>query len=169
MSEVIKPELFDLLDDYAQLLDSGEAIVDDVVPATSPLVIFTESAFVQFFENEVGVEIQGFDERAQKLAARARKEKKDLSAQAKRMITAFRKFCEDYDDVKSASYGGQGTVLEDFHSTLVLRLVGRIRALAKVNGEAELERRADESYKYLKDVLTLYEWTEHNREDREDE
>jgi hypothetical protein len=169
MAEVIKPELFDFLDDYLHLLDCGEAIVDDVVPATSPLILFTEAAFAQFFENEVKVEIKGFDEKAQRLAARARSANKDLSPQAKRMITVFRKFCEDYDDVKSASYGGQGTVLEEFHSTLVVRLVTRIRDLAKLNEETELEERAIATLAYLKDVLSLYEWTDHNREDREDE
>lgn len=59
---VISPELFELLDDYVGLLDAGEALVDDVVPATSPVIVFTESAFAQFFENAVGIQIEGFDD-----------------------------------------------------------------------------------------------------------
>lgn len=164
--KVIEPELFDLLDDYVGLLDAGEAIVDDVVPATSSLILFTESAFSQFFENELEVAIEGFDDRAKKKAVAARaKRKGDLSHPARLVISVFFNFCDEYDDVKSASYGGQGEILERFHTRRVIRLVQRIRGLAKVNGEEELEERAEASLAYLKDVVNSYPWSDHNRED----
>lgn len=161
---VVSPDLFELLDDYANLLDAGEAIVDDVVPATSPVIVFTESAFTQFFENEVKVAIEGFDEIAMQRAARARAARRDeLSPQAKRLITLFKQFCERYDDVKSASYGGHEQVLEEFHSTLLVRLVQRIRALAKVNGEQALMDRANESLEHFREIIAAYPWTDHDR------
>lgn len=166
--KVIEPELFDLLDDYVGLLDAGEAIVDDIVPATSSLILFTESAFSQFFENELGLAIEGFDDRAKKKAVAARVERKGrLSRQAGLIVSVFLNFCDEYDDVKSASYGGQGEVLEEFHTRRVIRLVQRIRGLAKANEESELEERADGSLAYLKEVVDSYPWSDHNREEKE--
>ncbi len=164
--KVIEPELFDLLDDYVGLLEAGEAIVDDIVPATSSLILFTESAFSQFFENELGVAIEGFDDRAKKKAVAARVEHKDeLSHQARLIISVFLNFCDEYDDVKSASYGGQGEILEQFHTRRVIRLVQRIRGLAKTNEESELEERAEGSLTHLREVVDLYPWSDHNREE----
>jgi YesN/AraC family two-component response regulator len=164
--KVIEPELFDLLDDYVGLLDDGEAIVDDVVPATSSLILFTESAFSQFFDNELGVAIEGFDDRAKKKAVAARAEGKgQLSHQARLIISVFLNFCDEYDDVKSASYGGQGEILEQFHARRVIRLVQRVRGLAKVNGEDELEERAEVSLARLKQVVDTYPWSDHDREE----
>jgi hypothetical protein len=161
---VVSPDLFELLDDYANLLDAGEAIVDDVVPATSPVIVFTESAFTQFFENEVEIAIEGFDETAMQRAARARAAKKDeLSPQAKRLITVFKQFCERYDDVKSAAYGGHEQVLEEFHATLLVRLVQRIGALAKVKGDKALMDRANDSLEHFRDIVATYPWTDHDR------
>jgi hypothetical protein len=166
--KVIEPELFDLLDDYVGLLDTGEAIVDDVVPATSSLILFTESAFSQFFENELGVAIEGFDDRAKKKAVAARVERKDaLGRQARLIISVFLNFCDEYDDVKSASYGGQGEILEHFHTRRVIRLVQRVRGLAKANGEEELEERAEGSLAYLKQVVDSYPWSNHSHEEDE--
>lgn len=164
--KVIEPHLFDLLDDYVGLLDSGEAIVDDVVPATSSLILFTQSAFAQFFENELQTAIEGFDDRAKKKAVAARQERKEeLTRQARLIISVFLNFCDEYDDVKSASYGGRGEVLERFHTRRVIRLVQRIRGLAKVNGEEKLEERAEVSLAHLRQIVDIYPWSDHNLED----
>jgi len=162
--KVIEPDLFDLLDDYVHLLDSGQAIVDDVVPATSSLIVFTENAFAQFFENELGVAIEGFDDRAKKKAVAAKRKCEPYSP-PRLIISVFLKFCEEYDDVKSASYGGQGEVLEDFHLRRVVRLVERIGKLAEANGEKELQDRAEGSLDYLGGVIAHYEWSKHDREE----
>ena len=162
--KVIEPDLFDLLDDYVHLLDVGEAIVDDVVPATSSLIVFTESAFAQFFENELDVAIEGFDDRAKKKAIAA-KRKCDPYSPQRLIISVFLNFCEEYDDVKSASYGGQGEILEDFHLRRVIRLVERIAKLADANGEDELKERAEGSVDYLQGVVEHYDWSQHDREE----
>jgi hypothetical protein len=164
--KVIEPELFDLLDDYVGYLDAGEAIVDDVVPATSSLILFTQSAFSQFFENEVGVAIEGFDDRAKGKAVRARvRGKAKISEEANLISSVFLDFCDEFDDVKSASYAGQGDVLEQFHVQRVSRLVQRICGLAKKNGEAELQERAEDSLGLLESAIETYSWSDHNREE----
>lgn len=167
---VISPELFELLDDYVALLDAREAIVDDVVPATSPVIVFTENAFAQFFENDIGIQIEGFDDGAKRKAVRARAAKRDeLSLQARRLIALFKQFCDHYDDVKSASYGGQETVLEEFHAVLLVRLLQRIRALAKLNDDHDLEQAAGTSLESLKDVVADYDWSDHGGTRYDDE
>lgn len=162
--KVIEPDLFDLLDDYIHLLDNGEAIVDDVVPATSSLILFTQSAFTQFFENELGVAIEGFDDHAKKKAI-ASKRKCEPGSPARLIISVFLKFCEEYDDVKSASYGGQGEILEEFHLRRVIRLIERIGLLAEANGESELGEQAEGSLEYLRGVVNSYPWSDHDRDD----
>jgi hypothetical protein len=167
---VISPELFDLLDDYAGELDSEEAIVDNVVPATSPALVFVESAFAQFFEHGVGIEIKGFDEKAKKLAARTLIARKDeLSKQARSLIALFKQFCDSYEDVQSATYGGQSETLAEFHQKLMVRLVKRIIALAKADCDTQLADRAEESLPFFKEVVEVYDWEQHDPDEEDDD
>ena len=83
---VISPSLFDLLDDYACELDAEEAIIDNVVPATSPALVFVESAFAQFFENKVKVEIKGFGEKEKKRTSRIARKRKSESSKETRSL-----------------------------------------------------------------------------------
>jgi hypothetical protein len=160
---VISPSLFDLLDEYAGELDAREAIVGNVVPATSPALVFVESAFAQFFENVVKVEIKGFGEKEKKRASRVRRKKgESLSPEARSLIALFKQFCDRYEDVQSASYGGQSETLAEFHQKLMVRLVKRIAALAKAENDEELRERAEDTLPFFEEVATAYNWESHN-------
>jgi hypothetical protein len=161
---VISPELFDLLDEYVAELETGAAIVDDVVPQTSPMLAFIENAFAQFFQNQVGREIKGFDEKSKRRAARQRAAKKDLSPQTRSLIVLYQQFCDSYEDIQSASYGGQATVLEEFHIKLMVRLIERIRALAGSKHDDELRSRADAAFDEFAPAVDSYDWQQHERE-----
>ena len=159
----ISPSLFDLLDEYAGELDAKEAIVGNVVPATSPALVFVESAFAQFFENVVEVEIRGFGEKEKRRASRIRRKKGTaLTAEVRSLIALFKQFCDRYEDVQSASYGGQSETLSEFHQKLMVRLVERIAALAESKGDEELKGRAEETLPFLKEVVTAYDWEGHD-------
>jgi hypothetical protein len=157
---VISPELFRSVHEYAALLESGEAFSQkNVVPETSPIITFTENAFAQFFENEVGSEITGFDERFKKRAARIRYRKKaDLSKQAIAMIVLFEQFCDVHEDVIAGGYGGASAVLEEFHTKYVSRLLERIRALAGTKKDNELRESADLAFSKFEGALETVEW-----------
>lgn len=171
-AHVVSPDLFDLLDDYAGELDGEVAIVGNVVPATSPALVFVESAFAQFFENEVGVEIKGFDKKAKRVASRARlKKKNELGKEARGLIALFKQFCDTFEDVQSATYGGQSETLAEFHQKLMVRLIERIIALAKANDDEELEERGEETLPFFEEVVNGYDWETHDpdHEDEDDE
>jgi hypothetical protein len=167
---VISPKLFDLLDEYAGDLDAQVAIVGNVVPATSPALVFVENAFAQFFENEVEVEIKGFGRKAKRVAARIRLGRKDeLSKEARGLIALFEQFCDSYEDVQSASYGGQSETLAEFHQKLMVRLIKRIGALAKANGDEELRERAAETLPFFKEMVDSYDWEAHDPDQEADD
>lgn len=156
---IISPALFDSLDEYIELLESHEAFSSrNVVPETSPIISFTENAFAQFFENEVGSEITGFDDHFKRRAARARYRKKDLPKQTRSLIVLFEQFCDVHDDVIGAGYGGQVAVLEAFHGKLVLRLLERIRALAGFRQDTALRGRANSGLERFEAAISGYDW-----------
>jgi hypothetical protein len=157
---VVSPKLFESVHEYAELLESGEAFSEkNVVPETSPIISFTENAFAQFFENEVGSEITGFDDKSKKRAARARYRKKaNLSKQALSLIVLFEQFCDIHDDVIAGGYGGASAVLEEFHTKYVSRLLERIRALAGAKKDAELRDTADTALAQYENALETVTW-----------
>lgn len=157
---VVSPALFDSIDEYVEQLNSGTALSDKVVPETSPLLTFTENAFAQFFQNEVGTEITGFDFKAKRRAARLRYSRKDrLSKEARSLISLFEQFCDVHEDVLGAGYGGQASVLEDFHRKLVVRLLERLQALAGGNHDRELRARAASALGSFEQAVEAYDWS----------
>lgn len=166
---VISPDLFDGLDEYAADLDGGVAIIGNAVPVTSAALVFVQSAFAQFFERKVKVEIKGFGERDKRRAARIRAERrKELGGPAISLIALFLQVCDTYEDVQSASYGGQSETLADFHQKLMVRLVKRIIVLAKSDGDADLAERAEESLPYFKEIVDAYDWEQHDPDEEVD-
>src|ERR1700759_1948937 len=128
------------------------------------MLAFAENAFAQFFENQVGKkEIKGFTEKSSLQASRQRASNKTLSSQSRALITLYQQFCKRYEDVQSASYGGHAAVLEDFHTTLMVRLIERIRALAGSIHDAELRARADEALDNFVPAVALYDWGQHKK------
>lgn len=157
---VISPALFDLVDEYVELLEAGTAISGKVVPQTSPVITFAQNAFAQFFENEVGSEVTGFGSGDKRKAVRLRYSRKDtLSPQALALISLFEQFCDVYEDVLGAGYGGQASVLEEFHIKLVVRLLERIAALAGVRDDADLRGRAASAAVGFETAVSNYDWS----------
>lgn len=157
---VVSPALFDLLDTYVEQLKSGTALSGKVVPQTSPVITFSENAFAQFFENEVGSEITGFDIKDKQRAVRARYAKKnDLRKQSVALISLFEQFCDVHEDVLGAGYGGQASVLEEFHRKLVVRLLERLEALAASNGDSILRTRIEASRGNFEAAVRDYDWS----------
>lgn len=160
---VVSPKLFESVHEYAELLESGEAFSEkNIVPETSPIISFTENAFAQFFQNEVGSEITGFDDNSKKRAARARYRKKsNLSKQALSLIVLFEQFCDIHDDVIAGGYGGASSaVLEEFHTKYVCRLLERFRALAGAKRDADLRATADAALSQYENALETVKWPE---------
>jgi hypothetical protein len=161
---IVSLTLFDLLDEYGEDLNEGTAIRARAVPRTAPVLIFTENAFAQFFENELGREIRGFDATAKRKAAdvrRRRKTTKDgrpLSNQARLLISLFERFCDMHEDVIGAGYGGGSAVLEEFHETFMVRLLERLRAFAGAKKDRALRSRADDALSSWESAIEEIDW-----------
>lgn len=158
---VVSPALFDSLDEYVEQLNEGVAISEGVVPATSPLLSFIENAFAQLFENAAGVEITGFDLVDKRRAARLRR-KKDagLSKELKALLALFEQMCDVHEDVLGAGYGGQASVLEEFHFVHVSRMLERLVVFARSIGDTVLVERVEESSGAFEDAIERYKWDE---------
>lgn len=137
--------------------------------STSPMLAFAENAFAQFFQNQVGKEIKGFDEKSKKRATRQRAARTDLSPQSRSLIVLYQQFCDIYEDIQSASYGGQATVLEEFHTKLMVRLIERIRALAGSKHDNDLRDRADQAFDAFAPAVNAYDWPQHQKEEDDDD
>jgi len=158
---IVNLALFDSIDEYCDLLRSGTAISKEAVPETSPVISFCENAFAQFFENEIGVEIAGFGDEEKKRCVRMRKKRKaDFSRQARSVMSLYERFCDIFEDVLGAGYGGQSAVLEDFHRLYVLRLISRIGDLASIRGDDALRVRAEDAATGFESAVDEYEWEE---------
>ena len=158
-AHIISLSLFDSIDEYTEDLEKGTAITKDVVPRTSPLLSFIENAFAQFFQNQVGTEIRGFDHICKIEAILLRRTKKsELLPETRSLIALFEQFCDVHDDVIGAGYGGQPSVLEEFHRKHVVRLLERLRSLAKARDDSELYKRVDSSMKRFGKAIVNHRW-----------
>lgn len=160
-SRIVNLALFDSIDEYCDLLRSGTAISKDAVPETSPVISFCENAFAQFFENEIGVEITGFGDDEKKRCVRLRKKHKaKYSKEARSVMALYERFCDIFEDVLGAGYGGQSAVLEEFHRLYVLRLILRLGHLASAREDDALSARAEDAASGLESAIDDYEWDE---------
>ncbi len=156
----VSPALFDVIAEYVEQLKSGTALSGKVVPQTSPIITFTENAFAQIFENEVGTEITAFDFKAKQRATALRYAKKaDLSKEVVALISLYEQFCDVREDVLGAGYGGQASVLEDFHCKLVVRLLKRLRALAKARKDSVLLAKVAAALTSFEQTVNSYDWS----------
>lgn len=157
---VISPALLELIDEYVEQLNSGVAISGNIVPQTSPVISFMENAFAQFFENATHNEITGFDYKAKKKAARLRLTMKaSLSAETRAIMALFEQYCDIHEDVLGAGYGGQASVLDDFHFKYVARLLERILALAEQLGDEELRQHTATSLVAFIAAIEAHDWS----------
>jgi len=98
-----------------------------------------------------------------------RKRKDTLGEEARSLIALFKQFCDSYEDVQSASYGGQSETLAEFHQKLMVRLIDRISALAAAKDDDELRERAEETLPFFKEVVNGYDWETHDPEQEADD
>jgi hypothetical protein len=75
------------------------------------------------------------------------------------LISLFEQFCDVHEDVLGAGYGGQASVLEDFHRKLVVRLLERLQALAGGNHDRELRARAASALGSFEQAVEAYDWS----------
>jgi len=142
--------LFDRVQEYAAAITSGEVTTDSPLKQDTPIIVFCQNFFAQFFDNVLTHPITGFHQAAQREAVRLRR---SLTGRAKapirRVIVQFEKFCETWSNIGAGGYASSRQDFLEFHQVYIPRLLGYIAAWAtsaKLDAIAERSRRATDDY-----------------------
>jgi hypothetical protein len=151
MKSHINPSLLELVTEYAATISAGEVDVTRPLKNTTPIVVFCENFFLQFFQS-FNVSITSIDSTSKQTAVEFELElKRDGgSSETLALITWFEDFCDLYPDVLAMGYGGSRAVFATFHTRNVVRLLDRAEAWARSETLTELEgavKRAKKAYK----------------------
>jgi hypothetical protein len=156
MTMPVAPELFDILLLYAKDITSGKVIPSQSRASSSPALTFCENFYAQFFQNELGKEIQTFGSESKKDAIRLRLRLagSHQPSATLQLITWFEKLCDIYPNVLALGYGG-GTraAFVRFHKEYVLTLLERICAWAVGAGYREVDEKSGQALLALRAAL----------------
>jgi hypothetical protein len=160
MSSPIEPSLFDFVDEFAEQVEQGELTPIDTLAASSRIVTFCESFFVQFFANELSHEIDGFDPVAKRAAAGIAVDFSDDDEKrpVRALVSLFEKFCDMYADVLGGAYGAAQITHERFHRQYMSRLLRRAEDWAKADGHEELQQRITKSRRAYEAAVKSRKW-----------
>lgn len=92
---------------------------------SSPIIVFCESFFEQFFGNVLEAPITGFDQLSKGVAAEQaeRLRQREDTKEARRLVALFEKFCDLHADVLGGTYGAGSITYQRFHSEYMRRLL----------------------------------------------
>ncbi len=156
MTEIIAPELFQVLIKYAKDIEEGKVKPTPSIGATSPALTFCENFFLQFFKNRLEQPIERINSEAKKTAVRLRLELKDQNGPSSiiHLITSFEKLCDNYTNILAMGYGVAGKAMFfDFHENYLLTLLNRVVAWAQQEPHPEIAEPAQLCVSELKKAL----------------
>lgn len=151
MKHLVAPQLFDVLDEYAESLADGSIPIDRTVTAGSQIVAFLNAFFEQFFRNVLGEEIRNPTAEDRARAERVR-HARSLPHEEVTLVKAFEDYCDWAPDIHGSEYGGYDYIYEEFHREFLRYLVADIAAWAETTGDPELNamaRRARHTYEAI--------------------
>lgn len=147
----VQPQLFELVTAYAADLASGRVDPTKPLKMTTPVIVFCQNFFLQFFQNELGTDILGVDETSKRIAARLAI---SIEGEGGRpatlaLIAWYEDFCEMFPNVLALSYGGSRGFFLHFHQEHVKRLLDRAARWS-------VERRYDSLTPVVEDARDVY-------------
>lgn len=156
MTSPVSAGLFDILLAYANDITSGKVIPSKSRASTSPALTFCENFYAQFFQNELGSEIQTFGPESKKDAIRLRLRltASNEHTETIQLITWFEKLCDIYPNVLALGYGGgTSAAFVRFHKEYLIMLLERICAWAAVSGYQDVKDKSEQALSALKEAL----------------
>jgi hypothetical protein len=123
----VEPTLFELVQKYAKDITEGRVKAGDRLKRTTPIIVFCQNFFLQFFENVFDHPITGIDMQSKAEATRLRigTNGKDNDSK-RRLIAQFESLCDLWPDALGFGYGGSKGGFVDFHKRYLPRLLDRI-------------------------------------------
>ena len=157
-SEPVEPQLFDLLDEYAERIRDGHVGTGRSVRRSSRVIAFLQSFYEQLFASCFDLELEAFDDESKRLVVDMRHHQEVPKALVS-VVSDFELLCDLYPDIIGASYGGGSTAtFLRFHKRFLPGLLKSVAAWARNAGHAALAGRADQSAHRMHDALRAAGW-----------
>jgi hypothetical protein len=155
---IVQPSLFDRVTEYSSNIADGDVEPKEALSETSPIIVFCENFFLQFFKNLTGrTVVLSKSETAKELSVRSRRRRKGgelvHSATTRRVFVAFEELCDMWDDVHGLSYGLVTREFVDFHESLLPKLLSAIVEWTSELGDEELHAAAVAAEEAFADVV----------------
>ncbi len=150
----VEPTLFELVQKYAKDIIEGRVKAGDRLKRTTPIIVFCQNFFLQFFENVFDHPITGIDLQSKLEAARLRIGTAGKENESKRLLIAqFESLCDLWPDALGFGYGGSKGAFMEFHKRYLPRLLDRIVTWAATVKEEPLIEAAKAARDAYKDAL----------------
>jgi hypothetical protein len=152
----VQPSLFDLVTSYAADIVAGRIDPAKPLKHTTPIIVFCQNFYAQFFENVLGTTIVAVDEESKRTVARAAiaREKAGEAAEVLALMAWFEKFCDLWQDVLALGYGlSPASFFRDFHASYVKRLLDRADAWAQTTTFDALKKASFEAREAYRDAV----------------
>lgn len=146
----VASELFEYVVEEAARLEQEKSAIGKHLDSDSPIIVFCENFFLQFFENVVGYTITGVDPENKERAARQRRKQPRAAGAVRRLISQFERLCEVYPDLFGS---GPADDVRDFHEQYVPRLLDRIAEWADDAGMPPLLAAANNARDTYRNVV----------------
>lgn len=107
-SDPVALSLFDMVFKYAKALKDGSVDVDKPLSDTTPIIVFCQNFFLQFFDNVLHAPLVTIDTQAKEEAAkiRASLQEDQSAAPVRRLVAVFEQLCDEWPEVRGLSYVG---------------------------------------------------------------
>lgn len=160
MTSQLDPGLFDFICDFAGEVANGTVAKLDTVEESSPIIVFCESFFEQFFGNALKAPITGFDQVSKGVAADQAEELKlqDGTKETRRIVALFEKFCDLHADVVGGTYGAGSITYQRFHSDYMRRLLRATLDWARDEQAADLTVAVDSAMIAYENAMVTKGW-----------
>jgi hypothetical protein len=147
----VEPTLFDLVKSYAADITAGHVNPTKPLKLTTPIIVFCQNFFLQFFQNELATEILGVDDASKRIAARIALtlEREGTRPATLALVAWYENFCDIFPNVVALSYGGSRGFFLHFHQEHVKRLLDRA-------GSWSVERSYDALTPVIRDAREVY-------------
>lgn len=150
----ISPRLFDIPIDFVERVVSGEIKLAGEATMTSPIVVFAQNFYLQFFEKVIGHPITAVNTAAKRdsVVARHALRKQNAPRELLQLLTWFEYFCDIRPDLDAAGYVERTIEFRDFLTGEFRTLVDRIHKWARREDLDDVAAKTAELRKLLRRV-----------------
>lgn len=152
------PTLFANVKTYARSLEDGTVDLGRALSDTTPILVFCQNFFAQFFENVLGHPLTSIDEDMKEEAATVRLSWSQAEAEAptRLLIALFEELCDEWPEVLGLSYGTLREDMLEFHGDYLPNLLEAIADWSATIHDDALQREAREARSaYRKGLASL--------------